>query len=47
MQALADITIEEIKDIMNCDESLDIVAKNIRVFGSDQIFQEIDYNDTA
>ena len=47
MQALADITIEEIKNIMNCDESLYIVAKNKRVSEFDQIFTEIDSNDTA
>ena len=46
MQALPDITIDEIKNIMNCDESLDIFAKNKRVSESDQIFSE-DTNDTA
>ena len=47
MQALPDITIDEIKNIINCYVSLDIFAKNKRVSESDQIFSEIDTNDTA
>ena len=49
MQACEYITIEEIQNIMSCDEAQDIYLKNKRVFCSqpDQKYEDISFNETA